>query len=115
MQRSRKDLSQVAEQNQEVYAKLLETQDQLVAFTLEDLRVAALQIAKHSGLRQERKVQAWIDERLKGEADFLQGMDETADIRERAAAGRSVSISEMLMNIVRGQRLMESRGPGRRL
>lgn len=82
----RKDLSKVAQQDERAYAKLLDSEDQLIAFTLEDLRGAALQIAKRSGLYQRRKVQAWIDERIKGEADFAQEMDEQTDIRERAMA-----------------------------
>lgn len=82
----RKDLSKVAQQDKRVYAELLDTQDELVAFTLKDLSSAALQIAKQSGFHQCRKVQAWIDERTKGEADFAQEMDEQTDIRERAVA-----------------------------
>src|SRR5260221_284051 len=58
--------------------------DRLVAVVLEELRVAALHVAGKWGLGQRRKVQAWIDERLKGEGDYIQGMDEQADIRERA-------------------------------
>lgn len=82
----RKDLTKVAEQDQETYAQLLDTQDRVVAFTLNDLRESALEIAKHSGFRQRQKVQAWIDERLKGTADFLDEMNEHADTRERAYA-----------------------------
>ena len=80
----RKDLSKVAQQDEHAYAELLDTQDRVVCFTLKELRVAALQAAKRSGLGQRRKVQAWIDERLKGEANFSQEMDEQAGIRERA-------------------------------
>jgi len=53
---------------------------------LEDLRVAALHVAKRSGVGQRRKVHAWIDERLKGESDFSQKMDEQTGIRDRVMA-----------------------------
>ena len=82
----RRNLGEVAEQDEQTYADLLYTQDELVAFTLKDLHTALLHIAKYSGFGQRRKVQAWIDDRLKGETDFDKGMAEQGDIRTRAMA-----------------------------
>jgi hypothetical protein len=80
----KRDLSKVAEQDQPTYAGMLQTQDRLVAITLEDLRMAALHVAKRAGAGQHRAVEAWIAERLKGESDFTKGMNEQAPIRNRA-------------------------------
>lgn len=80
----RRKIGDVAEQDEKTYSDLLYAQDQLVAFTLKDLHTALLHSAKRSGFGQRRKVQAWIDERLKGEVDFGEGMDEQTDLRRRA-------------------------------
>ena len=82
----RRNLGQVAEQDEKTYAELLYTQDKLVATTLNELQSALLHTAKCSGFGQRRRVQAWIDERLKGQADFGKGMDEQGDLRLRAIA-----------------------------
>lgn len=79
-----RDLNKVSAQDERTYAGLLQTQDRLVATTLEELRLAALEVAKCSGFGQHRKVEAWIAERVKDEAEFSQGMDEQAEIRNRA-------------------------------
>lgn len=82
----RRKLGKVAEQDERTYADLLHAQDELVAFTLKDLHTALLSTAKRAGFGQRRKVQTWIDDRLKGESDFGKRMDEQGDIRDRAVA-----------------------------
>jgi hypothetical protein len=79
-------LGEVAEQDEKTYAALVSTQDKLGATTLIELRSALLHTAKHSGFGQHRKVEAWLDDRLKGESDFSKKMDEQADLRRRAVA-----------------------------
>ena len=82
----RRNLSDVAEQDERTYADLLYAQDELVALTLKDLQTALLRAAKSSGFGQRRRVQAWIDERRRGEVDFGKTMDEQGDLRGRAMA-----------------------------
>jgi hypothetical protein len=80
----RRDLGQVASQDEDAYARLLSTQDGLVATTLNELRTAALHSARRSGIGQQRKAAAWIEERIAGQVDFAAGMREQAEIRNRA-------------------------------
>jgi hypothetical protein len=79
-----RNLSEVSKQDVQAYAGLLQTQDRLVATTLDELRIAALHVARRSGFGQHRKVERWIAERLKGDGDFSQRMDEQAATRNRA-------------------------------
>jgi hypothetical protein len=82
----RKNLGKVAGQDEATYVQLLDTQDELVAFTLNDLHDAALQVAKRAGVGQHRKVQRWIRDREEGESEFAEGMDEQAAVRNQAIA-----------------------------
>ena len=81
-----RDLGTVAEQDPKVYVGLVDTQDQLVATTLNDLQNATISAAKNSGIGMRRKVKIWFDERAEGETDFQQGMDEQKDLREKASS-----------------------------
>jgi hypothetical protein len=82
----RKDLGQVALQEEATYAGLLDSQDALVATTRLELEAAALDIAKRSGWAQRRGVQRWFKERRQGASDFGKGMDDQAELRARAFA-----------------------------
>jgi hypothetical protein len=90
----RKDLGKVAIEDPETYVQLVYSQDKLVAFTLKDVHDAALQIAQHAGFGQRKKVQAWIREREAGESEFVQGMEEQAELRDRAMALGQRGVSE---------------------
>lgn len=82
----RRNLGEVAEASPPTYAEMLKTLGELVAFTLHDLKTAALSTARKCGPLDARRVRKWIDERERGNAEFVAGMDEQKAVRDRAVS-----------------------------
>jgi hypothetical protein len=75
----RKDMKKISETNEERYAKLIYTHDELIDFTLNDLESVAIKLASKSGWRQKNYVEKWFKERKEGTKEFEESLDEQTE------------------------------------
>lgn len=82
----RRNLAAVAEADPATYQGMLKTLDDLIHFTLDDLRTAALSAAARVSFLERRRVNRWLEERDNGSREYFQGLDDQKALRDKAVS-----------------------------